>query len=221
MQDAVDAGALAGAQDLIGTVANPNGLPAQALYHAQQDAFSVFSLAAIGQPSDGAYQQPSVTQSQGGYTVTTVAPTGYNNKQVEVTCPLMRWRLSSRSWASARSTSSRRRRLKPGPTPSRTPFSPTAAWEPATPSRRNLPAMARSTTGQDGADACNLSGAGVSISNAKFHIPTSSGILNINGRLIINQGSDNQNMAEFWSTAPAFGTGADPKPTTRRPIPRW
>src|SRR5690349_7692360 len=85
MQDAVDAGAIAGAQDLVGTVANPNGLPNQSLYHAQQDTFSVFSLPAIGQPSDGQYQQPSVTQTQGGYTVTTVAPTGYNNKQVQVT----------------------------------------------------------------------------------------------------------------------------------------
>src|SRR2546423_7490599 len=59
MQDAVDAGALAGAQDLVGTVSNPNGLPNQALYHAQQDAFSVFSLSAIGQASDSQYQPPS------------------------------------------------------------------------------------------------------------------------------------------------------------------
>src|SRR5258708_22330943 len=85
MQDAVDAGALAGAQDLVGTGTNPNGSPSNALYHAQQDTFSVFSLAAIGQPSDAQYQQPSVSQVQGGYTVTTVSPTGYSNKQVQVT----------------------------------------------------------------------------------------------------------------------------------------
>src|SRR5207245_11769379 len=44
MQDAVDAGALAGAQDLVGTVANPGGQPNYALWHALQDTYSVFNL---------------------------------------------------------------------------------------------------------------------------------------------------------------------------------
>src|SRR5713101_3161068 len=44
MQDAVDAGALAGAQDLVGTVSNPNGQPNYALYHALQDTFSVVTV---------------------------------------------------------------------------------------------------------------------------------------------------------------------------------
>ena len=43
MQDAVDAGALAGAQDLVGTPAVPNGRPNYALYHALQDSLSVFN----------------------------------------------------------------------------------------------------------------------------------------------------------------------------------
>src|SRR5207245_10658756 len=47
--------------------------------------------------------------------------------------------------------------------------------------------------GQNGSDACDLIDAGVSISSAQFHIRTSSGILNINGRLIINPCIDNHN----------------------------
>src|SRR5690349_3540675 len=43
MQDAVDAGSLAGAQSLVGTVANPGGVPSDALFYALQDSFSVFN----------------------------------------------------------------------------------------------------------------------------------------------------------------------------------
>src|SRR5438132_13643474 len=43
MQDAVDAGALAAAQSLVGTDANPNGLPNYALYYALDDSLSVFN----------------------------------------------------------------------------------------------------------------------------------------------------------------------------------
>src|SRR2546421_5592782 len=42
MQDAVDSGALAGAQSLVGTVANPNGQPNYALYYALDDTLAVF-----------------------------------------------------------------------------------------------------------------------------------------------------------------------------------
>ena len=55
--------------------------------------------------------------------------------------------------------------------------------------------------GQNGADACDLTSAGLTISNAKFHIPTGSGgSMNINGRLVINQGSDNQNLQQVAQT---------------------
>jgi Flp pilus assembly protein TadG len=217
MQDAVDAGALAGAQDLIGTVANPNGLPAQALYHAQQDAFSVFSLAAIGQPSDSAYQQPSVTQSQGGYTVTTVAPTGYNSKQVEVTVSFNAVATFVQVMGFSQVNIIATATAEAGTNAKSYAIFAYGGVGTGNTIQAQFAGYGQVDNGQDGADACNLSGAGVSISNAKFHIPTSSGILNINGRLIINQGSDNQNMAEFWSTAPAFGTGADPKPDYQAP----
>ena len=217
MQDAVDAGALAGAQDLVGTVSNPNGLPNQALYHAQQDAFSVFNLPAIGQPSDNQYLQPSVTQSQGGYTVTTVAPTGYNNKQVEVTVSFNAVatfvQVMGFSSVSIIATAT----AEAGTNAKSYAIFAYGGVGTGNTIQAQFAGYGQVDNGQDGADACNLSGAGVSISNAKFHIPTSSGILNINGRLIINQGSDNQNMAEFWNTAPAFGTGADPKPDYQAP----
>src|SRR5260370_1732260 len=43
MQDAVDAGALAGAQSLGGTTANPNGQPNYALFYGIQDSLPVFA----------------------------------------------------------------------------------------------------------------------------------------------------------------------------------
>jgi Flp pilus assembly protein TadG len=217
MQDAVDAGALAGAQDLVGTVANPNGLPNQALYHAQQDAFSVFSQAAIGLPGDSAYQQPSVTQSQGGYTVTTVAPTGYNNKQVQVTVSFNAVATFVQVMGFSQVNIIATATAEAGTNAKSYAIFAYGGIGTGNTIQAQFAGYGQVDNGQDGADACNLSGAGVSISNAKFHIPTSSGILNINGRLVINQGSDNQNMAEFWNTAPAFGTGADPKPDYQAP----
>jgi Flp pilus assembly protein TadG len=217
MQDAVDAGALAGAQDLVGTVANPNGLANQALYHAQQDTFSVFNLPAIGQPSDAAYQQPSVSQTQGGYTVTTVAPTGYNNKQVQVTVTFNAVATFVQVLGFSQVNIVATATAEAGTNAKSYAIFAYGGLGTGNTIQAQFSGYGQVDNGQDGADACNLSGAGVSISNAKFHIPTSSGILNINGRLIINQGSDNQNMAEFWNTAPAFGTGADPKPDYQAP----
>src|SRR2546421_8299004 len=82
MQDAVDAGALAGAQSLVGTVANPNGLSNYALYYALDDTLSIFNQnPANNDPTSSFYTAPvgnTVSDSQGGYTVTAVAPTGYN-----------------------------------------------------------------------------------------------------------------------------------------------
>jgi Flp pilus assembly protein TadG len=217
MQDAVDAGALAGAQDLVGTVANPNGLTNQALYHAQQDTFSVFGLTPIGDANDAPYQQPSVTQTQGGYTVTTVAPTGYNNKQVQVTVSFNAVATFVQVLGFRQVGILATATAEAGTNAKSYAIFAYGGIGTGNTIQAQFAGYGQVDNGQDGADACNLSGAGISISNAKFHIPTSSGILNINGRLIINQGSDNQNMAEFWNTAPAFGTGADPKPDYQAP----
>src|SRR6267143_917129 len=90
MQDAVDAGALAGAQDLVGTLANPNGNPPNALFHALQDTFSVFGLTPTNPQGSAYYNNPplnTVTDTRGNppYTVTAVAPSGLNNKKIQVT----------------------------------------------------------------------------------------------------------------------------------------
>src|SRR5437879_11999973 len=89
MQDAVDSGALAGAQSLVGTVANPNGQPNYALYYALDDTFAVFyQNPANNDPNSSFYTASinyTVTDIQGGYTITAVAQTGYSNKQGQVT----------------------------------------------------------------------------------------------------------------------------------------
>src|ERR1700736_1213575 len=76
MQDAVDAGALAGAQDLVATVAYPTGQPANALFHALQDTFSIFNQTPTHPQGDSFYNTSPATDTKGGYTVTAVAPTG-------------------------------------------------------------------------------------------------------------------------------------------------
>src|SRR3989441_4755788 len=73
MQDAVDSGALAGAQSLVGTVANPNGQPNYALYYALDDTLAVFGPnPANNDPNTSFYTAPvnhTVTDTQGGSTV--------------------------------------------------------------------------------------------------------------------------------------------------------
>jgi Flp pilus assembly protein TadG len=215
MQDAVDAGALAGAQDLVATVANPNGSPSNALYYAVSDTLSVFNQTPTHNKGDNFYNSPpgsQVTDTRGGYTVTVTAPTGFNNKQVQVDVSTE----ASATFAevigfnhiSIFATAT----AEAGTNAKTYAIFAYAGIGNGNVINAQFAGAGQVDNGQNGADACDLTGAGVSISNAKFHIPTSSGILKINGRLIINQGSDNQNMAQFWNTAPAFGTGQDAKP---------
>ena len=218
MQDAVDAGALAGAQDLVATVQYPTGQPANALFHALQDTFSVFSLTPTHPQGDSFYNTSPANDTRSGYTVTAVAPTGQNNNQVQVT-------VSFNAVASfvqilgfnqinvvATATAEAGTNAKT--------YAIFAYGGIGTGNTINaqFAGAGQVDNGLDGADACSGTPDGETISNAKFHIPTSSGELNINGRLIINQGSDNQNMAQYWSTAPAFGTGQDPAPTYFQPV---
>ncbi len=223
MQDAVDAGALAGAQDLVGTVANPSGQPNYALFHAVEDTLSVFKLTPTYTDPTVAPYNPAppgntVTDSKGGYTVTVVAPTGYNNKQVQVT-------VSSSAVATfAQIIGFNQISIQAGATAEAGTNAKTYAVfayggiGTGNTINAQLAGYSQVDNGQDGSDACNLSGAGVSVSNAKFHIPAgTTGILNINGRLVINVGSDNANLAQFWAGTPPFGTGQDPKPNYTPP----
>jgi Flp pilus assembly protein TadG len=219
MQDAVDAGALAGAQDLVGTLANPNGLPNQALYHALQDTFSVFNLApAYSNPNAAPYTPAppgnTLTDTEGSYAVTVVAPSGYNSKQVQVSVSynavatfaqvLGFNSINIQATATAEAGTNAK-------TYAIFAYGPPGTGNTITIANGGM--YGQVDNGQDGNDYCNTGSAGVSISNAKFHIPAGwTGWLNINGNIIINQGSDNQHLEQYWLGAPPFGTGQDAMP---------
>src|SRR5207245_4671708 len=87
-----------------------------------------------------------------------------------------------------------------------------------TTSNAEMTSIAQAHNGQEGSAWCGCGTAGITIPNAKFHIPTgASGEMNINGRLFINSGSDNQQLMQYWVPAPPFATGQDPKPNYLMP----
>ena len=216
MQDAVDAGALSGAQDLVGTVSNPNGNPSWALFHALQDTFSVFNQTPANPQGSNFYNSPpgnTVTDTEGGYTVTAVAPTGYNNKQIQVTVSynavatfveiLGFNQINIVATATAEAGTNAKT------------YAIFAYGGIGTGNTINIQGggYAQVDNGQDGNDVCSASPSGETISNAKIHVPTGyNGIININGNVYINQGSDNQHFAKYWVTQPPFATGQDPEP---------
>jgi hypothetical protein len=56
------------------------------------------------------------------------------------------------------------------------------------------------------------------MSNAKFHIPNPNRDgLNVNGDIVINQGSDNHGLFQYWEPGNAWGTGVDPIPNYTAP----
>jgi len=186
MQDAVDAGALAGAQDLVGTVSNPNGIPSNALYHGQQDTFSVFGLPAIGSPTDATYQQPSVTQTQGGYTVTTVAPSGYNNKQVQISVSFNATGTFAQILGFNAINIQATATAEAGTNAKTYAVFAYGGIGTGNTINAQMSGVGQVDNGQEGNDFCSFSTAGITISNAKFHIPTGTvGSLNINGRLFM------------------------------------
>ena len=217
MQDAVDAGALAGAQSLVGTDANPNGQPNYALYYALQDSFSVFSQTpANTDPNSSYYTAPvnnTVTDTEGGYTVTAVAPTGYNNKQVQVSVSynavatfvqvLGFNQVNILATATAEAGTNAKT------------YAIFAYGGIGTGNTINIQGAGygQVDNGQDGNDVCSASPSGETISNAKIHVPTGySGVININGNVFINQANDNQHLAKYWVTQPPFANGQDPEP---------
>jgi Flp pilus assembly protein TadG len=215
MQDAVDAGALAGAQALVGTVVNPNGVPSDARFYAVQDTLAVFNESPTHAYNDVFYNSGTTVQDspKGDYTVVVVAPTGPNNNWVQVTVSFN----AIATFAQAigfNQINVRATATAEAGTNART-YAIFAYGGIGTGNTINaqLFGVGQVDNGLDGADACSGTPDGESISNAKFHIPTSSGLLNINGHLVINQGSDNQNLAQYWNTAPAFANGQEPKPS--------
>jgi len=217
MQDAVDAGALAGAQDLVGTVANPSGQPNYALYHAIQDTLSVFGQTpTFTDPTTSPYNPATnntVSDNKGGYSVTAVAPSGYNNKQVQVSVNYSATGTFAQILGFNAITIQASATAEAGTNAKTYAVFAYGGFGTGNTINAQMNGAGQVDNGQEGNDFCSFSTAGITISNAKFHIPTgTSGSLNINGRLFINSGSDNQNLNEYWYAAPAFSTGQDPKP---------
>jgi len=222
MQDAVDAGALAGAQSLVGTVANPNGQPNYALYYALQDSFSVFNQTPANiDPNSSYYTSPvnsTVTDTEGGYTVTAVAPTGYDNKQIQVTvsynavATFVQILGFSKVAIVASATAEAGTNAK-----TYALFAYTSGGSGNT-IQNDQNGYGQIDDGQDGADVCNASIMGLTVSNAKYHVPNpTQASLNVNGDLTVNSASDNHGLFGFWQSPVAFGTGVDAEPDYHMP----
>src|SRR5437870_56262 len=212
MQDAVDSGALAGAQSLVGTVANPNEQPNSATYYALDDTFAVFSQnPANNDPNSSFYTAPinhTVTDSQGGYTVTAVAPTGYNNKQVQVTVSfnatatfvqvLGFQQIAILTTATAEAgTNAKTYAL----------FAYTYGGSGNT-IQNDQNGYAQVDDGFDGTDVCQASIQGLTVSNAKFHVPNPTQVsLNVNGDVTITGGyvSNTSNGLPHFVGLPSIG----------------
>ncbi len=217
MQDAVDSGALAGAQSLVGTVSNPNGQPNYALYYALDDTLAVFNQnPANNDPNSSFYTAPidhTVTDTQGGYTVTAVAPSGYNNKQVQVTVSfnatatfvqvLGFQQIAILTTATAEAgTNAKTYAL----------FAYTSGGSGNT-IQNDQNGYAQVDDGLDGTDVCQSSIQGLTVSNAKFHVPNPTQVsLNVNGDVTVNAASDNHSLFSFWNNPVNFGTGQDAEP---------
>jgi Flp pilus assembly protein TadG len=217
MQDAVDSGALAGAQDLVATTANPNGSPSNALFHALDATFSVFNQTPTKPIGDASYNNPpsnTVTDTRGGYTVTAVAPSGYNSKQVQVSVSYNAVATFIQVLGFSQVNIQATATAEAG-TNAKT-YAIFAYGGIGTGNTINVQGSGFSQidNGQDGNDYCSSNPSGETISNAKFHLPTGyTGMLNVNGNIYINSASDNQHLGKYWVPAPPFANGQDPKPT--------
>ena len=222
MQDAVDAGALAGAQSLVGTSAYPNGQPNYALFYAIQDSLSVFGQTpTTTDPNSPVYTSPvnsTVTDTKGGYTVTAVAPTGYDNKEVQVTVSynavatfvqvLGFNQINIVATATAEAGTNAKTYAI---------FAYTSGGSGNT-INDDQNGFAQIDDGQDGADVCNPSVNGYAVSNAKFHVPNpNTPKLNVNGVVTVDSASDNHSLYQYWQSPVGFGTGFDPEPNYLAP----
>jgi Flp pilus assembly protein TadG len=218
MQDAVDAGALAGAQSLVASNGYPNGQPNQALYFAAFDALATLKQTPPDNNPNAAPYTPqpannTVVEAAGGYTVTVVAPGGYNNKQVQVTVSYTAVatfvqvlgfnQINIVATATAEAgTNAKTYAL----------FAYTSGGSGNT-INDDQSGFAQVDDGQDGADACNPSVNGYAVSNAKFHVPNpNTPKLNVNGVVTVDQASDNHSLYQYWQSPVGFGTAFDPEP---------
>ena len=221
MQDAVDAGALAGAQDLVATPANPQGSPSNALFHALQDSLSVFNQAPTHPQGDNFYNSPpgnTVSDTKGGYAVTVVAPSGYNNKQVQVSVSFLATATFAEVVGFNRISIFATATAEAGTNAKTYALFATAGRGSGNTVNDDQNGWAQIDNGQDGLDACSQAQTGITISNAKFHIPNpNQNGMNVNGEIVINQGSDNHGLYQYWEQGNSWGTGVDAIPDYSMP----
>ena len=73
--------------------------------------------------------------------------------------------------------------------------------------------IAQIDDGQDGADVCDTSASGLTLSNAKFHVPNPNrASLNVSGHVTVYSASDNHSLFQYWQAPTPFGTEQDPEP---------
>jgi Flp pilus assembly protein TadG len=221
MQDAVDAGALAGAQDLVGTVSNPNGVPSNALFHAMQDTFSVFNQTPANGQGSSFYNSPlnnTVSDTQGGYTVTVVAPTGYDNKQVQVTVSYNAVATFVQVLGFHQVAILATATAEAGTNPKTYALFAYTSGGSGNTIQNDQSGFGQIDDGQDGSDVCNASVMGLTVSNAKFHVPNpTQATINVNGDVTVNSASDNHGLFMFWQSPVNFGTGLDAEPDYHMP----
>lgn len=221
LQTAADGGALAGAQDLVGTLFNPSGSPPDSLYNADKYALAPFGLTPSHLKGDAFYISPpgnTITDTRGPYTVTVTSPAGYNNKRVNVSIT----QTIQTGFSAILGFSAVQVRATAIAEAGTNPFT-YALFAYTTGGSGNTinddqNGYAQIDDGQDGADACSASLSGLTWSNAKFHVPNPVGnTLNVNGRIVVNSGSDTHGITQFWVPGMPFGIGLDAKPTYTMP----
>jgi hypothetical protein len=221
LQTASDGGALAAAQDLVGTVLAPSGSPADSLYHGEAGALVPYNLVPTWPQGSSFYVSPpgnTITDTVGGYTVTVTSPTGYNNKRASVSIV----QSVSTTFASALGFGAvqvRADAVAEAGTNAKTYAlfayasggSGNTIWD-------DQSGYALIDNGQDGADACASTIAGPVWSNAKFHVPNpTQATLNVNGNVTVNSASDQHGLYKYWRDNVGFGTGVDPVPSFLAP----
>jgi len=159
-----------------------------------------------------------VTQTQGGYTVTTVAPTGYDNKQVQVTVGFNATGTFAQILGFNRINIQATATAEAGTNPKTYAIFAYTKGGSGNTIFNDQNGFAQVDDGQDGADVCNASSSGLTLSNAKFHVPNPTrASLNVNGHLTVYGASDNNGLFSYWQSPVSFGGSQDPEPDYIQP----
>jgi len=113
-----------------------------------------------------------VTQTQGGYTVTTVAPSGYNNKQVQISVSFNATGTFAQILGFNAINIQATATAEAGTNAKTYAVFAYGGIGTGNTINAQMSGVGQVDNGQEGNDFCSFSTAGITISNAKFHIPT-------------------------------------------------